>query len=94
MCHLRWCPREDLNLHALAGTGPQPAAYASSATGARKRHYTSIVPACQFARKPVPGTGSAENRGLATSQGILNTARMVAEKVLWQRVGWEVGDLQ
>lgn len=28
------CPREDLNLHALASTGPQPAAYANSATGA------------------------------------------------------------
>ncbi len=28
------CPREDLNLHAQKGTGPQPAAYAYSATGA------------------------------------------------------------
>ena len=28
------CPGEDLNLHAQKGTGPQPAAYANSATGA------------------------------------------------------------
>ena len=34
---LTWCPREESNLHALASTGPQPAAYANSATGALTR---------------------------------------------------------
>ncbi len=29
------CPRPDSNGHALTGTGPQPAAYTNSATGAR-----------------------------------------------------------
>ena len=29
-----WCPRSDLNGDARLGTGPQPAAYANSATGA------------------------------------------------------------
>jgi hypothetical protein len=71
-----WCPREDLNLHALAGTGPQPAAYASSATGARKRHYTRIRPACQFARKPAPVTDSADKRYLAAGQGIPDAGEM------------------
>ncbi len=36
----RKCPGEESNLHALAGTGPQPAAYAYSATGALVRYYT------------------------------------------------------
>lgn len=31
-----WCPRWDLNPHALTGTAPQAAAYANSATRARK----------------------------------------------------------
>ncbi len=29
-----WCPGRDSNPHAQKGTGPQPAAYAYSATGA------------------------------------------------------------
>ena len=35
------CPGEESNLHALAGTGPQPAAYAYSATGATAEYYTA-----------------------------------------------------
>ena len=30
-----WCPRSDSNGDAHMGTGPQPAAYANSATGAQ-----------------------------------------------------------
>lgn len=33
-CGALGCPRLDLNQHARKGTGPQPAAYAYSATGA------------------------------------------------------------
>jgi hypothetical protein len=33
------CPRPDSNGHALMGTGPQPAVYANSTTGASNSHY-------------------------------------------------------
>jgi hypothetical protein len=89
-----WCPREDLNLHALAGTGPQPAAYASSATGARERYYTCIRLACQFAGKPALVTRSANIGCLAIRQGIPDTDRMITHEPIRKRIRRKVGNLQ
>src|SRR5512143_3476660 len=37
------CPRPDSNGHALMGTGPQPAVYANSTTGASNSHYMQLM---------------------------------------------------
>ena len=94
MCAFSWCPREDLNLHALAGTGPQPAAYASSATGARECYYTGIRIACQFARKPAPLTALADERCLATGKGIPNANLVIAYESTRKRIRGEKCNLQ
>lgn len=47
------CPREDLNLHVHSDTGPQPAAYANSATRARScAGY--CMPIATTVKKPAP----------------------------------------
>ena len=43
-----WCPGEDSNLHARKGTGPQPAAYASSATRALQKSLYTAGMDCQW----------------------------------------------
>jgi hypothetical protein len=91
MCTFAWCPREDLNLHALAGTGPQPAAYANSATGARESYYTGILFACQFAGKLAPPTRLAEERCLMTRESIFDASPVIAYDIARQRIRGKVG---
>ena len=69
-CALQRCPREDLNLHALASTGPQPAAYANSATGASEPIILGFAPLVNLAKTTDQRKNAASRPARASSMRI------------------------
>jgi hypothetical protein len=55
-----WCPRSDSNGHVLKDTGPQPAVYANSTTGADREKYSRFSEKDQ--RSPMTGCISVLGR--------------------------------